>query len=214
MTPGSLLLGNAGQCFECGHEHAEGDRCVSFSYTRDCFEQLMADAGHKRRRFAVPRVPALRALAPVVARTAATLVTDRHDCWEELSVRVADAAAGLATGSRPHYRAPRNAEARVTRCVRAIDERPESTLTLDSLAHETGLSRYHFLRTFVRLTGITPHQYVLRARLRHAAIRLSVGRTRVLDIAFDCGFGDLSNFNRAFRAEFGASPRSFQVRRA
>jgi AraC family transcriptional regulator len=32
MTPGSLMLGNAGQCFECGHEHGEGDRCVSFWY--------------------------------------------------------------------------------------------------------------------------------------------------------------------------------------
>src|SRR2546429_8718771 len=35
MTPGSLLLGNAGQCFECGHEHGLGDRCLSFRYSRD-----------------------------------------------------------------------------------------------------------------------------------------------------------------------------------
>ncbi|MGB8949374.1 MAG: hypothetical protein WCC05_10225, partial [Candidatus Sulfotelmatobacter sp.] len=32
MTPGSLLLGNAGQCFECGHQHGRGDRSLSFGY--------------------------------------------------------------------------------------------------------------------------------------------------------------------------------------
>jgi AraC family transcriptional regulator len=32
MTPGSLMLGNQGHCFECGHQHGEGDRCLSFWY--------------------------------------------------------------------------------------------------------------------------------------------------------------------------------------
>jgi AraC family transcriptional regulator len=71
---------------------------------------------------------------------------------------------------------------------------------------------YHFLRTFERLTGVTPHQYLVRARLREAAIRLSAGPDRILDIALDCGFGDVSNFNRAFRAEFGVNPRAYRAR--
>jgi AraC-like DNA-binding protein len=47
-------------------------------------------------------------------------------------------------------------------------------------------------------------------RLRDAAARLATGNEKVLDIAFDCGFGDVSNFNRAFRAEFGVSPREYR----
>jgi AraC-like DNA-binding protein len=78
------------------------------------------------------------------------------------------------------------------------------------LAREAGLSPYHFLRTFERLTGVTPHQFVMRARLREAAIRLVAESGNVLDIALDCGFGDVSNFNRAFRTEFGASPRAYR----
>jgi len=39
---------------------------------------------------------------------------------------------------------------------------------------------------------------------------LLIGAGRVLDVALDCGFGDVSNFNRAFRAEFGVSPRKFR----
>jgi AraC family transcriptional regulator len=81
---------------------------------------------------------------------------------------------------------------------------------LRSLAQIAHLSPYHFLRTFEELTGTTPHQYLLRARLREAAIRLRIESTRVLDIGLACGFGDISNFNRSFRAEFGMSPRAYR----
>jgi AraC-like DNA-binding protein len=57
---------------------------------------------------------------------------------------------------------------------------------------------------------VTPHQYVLRARLREAATRLAADASKVLDVALDCGFGDVSNFNRSFRAEFGVAPRVFR----
>jgi AraC-like DNA-binding protein len=57
---------------------------------------------------------------------------------------------------------------------------------------------------------VTPHQYLQRARLREAATRLRTNSGKVVDIALDCGFGDISNFNRAFRTEFGVSPRAFR----
>jgi AraC-like DNA-binding protein len=60
---------------------------------------------------------------------------------------------------------------------------------------------------------MTPHQYLMRARLRTAATRLSTERTTVLDLALDAGFGDVSNFNRAFRREFGVSPTKYRQRR-
>jgi AraC family transcriptional regulator len=101
----------------------------------------------------------------------------------------------------------------VTRVVRTIERHSDAGLTLGRLAQEAGLSPYHFLRTFERLTGLTPHQYLRRARLREAAIQLAYSepRSKVLDIALDCGFGDVSNFNRAFRAEFGVSPRVYRL---
>jgi AraC family transcriptional regulator len=105
-----------------------------------------------------------------------------------------------------------NAEARIARAVRMIHRSSHVPLTLDAIAREAGFSRYHFLRTFKRIIGITPHQYIRRARLHEAAMRLCVERRRILDIALDCGFGDISNFNRAFRAEFGLTPRAYQQR--
>jgi AraC-like DNA-binding protein len=145
-----------------------------------------------------------------VAAAAAGVLAPSNVCWEELGVRIAASAIELSAGLRGGYRAPPNAEARVTRAIRAIDRRPDADLPLGRLAQEAGLSPYHFLRTFERVAGVTPHQYVLRARLREAALRLAGGRRKIVDVALDSGFGDVSNFNRAFRAEFGLSPRGFQ----
>jgi AraC family transcriptional regulator len=206
MTPGSLLLGNAGQCFECGHEHGTGDRCLSFSYAPEYFEVIAPQAGAERA-FRTPRVPYLRALSPLVAQMCARLAADSgptHDLtsgmsWEELSIQLAALAARLANGARRNGRdAMPSAVAR------------ESELTVRRLAREAGLSPYHFLRCFEQLTGVTPHQYLLRTRLRKAATRLATEPAKVLDIALDCGFGDVSNFNRAFRREFGTRPQVFR----
>jgi AraC family transcriptional regulator len=211
MTPGSLLLGNAGDCFTCGHEHGTGDRCLSFSYTPEFFERLAHDAVGYGCRFESPRLPPIRALAPLVAK-AATLLTGADGATvEELSVQVAARAIQLERGvGARRTAAPPSSEARVTRVVRMIENDADIPQDLASLAQIARLSPYHFLRTFEGLTGVTPHQYLLRLRLRRAAIRLRSERARISDIALNCGFGDISNFNRTFRAEFGVSPRIFR----
>jgi AraC family transcriptional regulator len=213
MTPGSVMLGSPGQCFECGHEHAEGDRCVSFWYAPDYFERLVWDAGNRNRtHLGTPRIPPLRVLAPVVAQAAASVISTGDVSWNELGVEVAARAVSAAAGVPASYRAPANAEPRVTRVVRRIDRSPDGPFTLDDMSRDAGVSPYHFLRTFERLTGVTPHQYILRARLRHAALGLASREDTILDIALQCGFGDVSNFNRAFRAEFGLTPRAYRLR--
>ena len=215
MTPGSLMLGNSGQCFECGHAHGDGDRCVSFWFAPDYFERLSADAGVRRVgvRFSVPRLPPLRTLSPLVTRAALGLASPGETPWDELGVTLAAGAVRLSAGMSSDRRgSPLNAEAHVAQAVRTIDRHPATAWRLARLAGAARLSPYHFLRTFTQLTGVTPHQYVLRARLRAAAVRLVRESGSVLDIALDCGFGDVSNFTRAFRSEFGVSPGRYRER--
>jgi AraC-like DNA-binding protein len=209
MAPGGLMLGNHGQCFECRHEHGEGDRCVSFWYTPELFEQLADDAGRRELNFTTCRVTAGPTLSPLLAAAAWGATRGADVGWEEIAIALAVPTSQLASGAAAPA-SPATAEARVTRIVRAIDAQPDADLSLPTLAKHAGLSRYHFLRTFERVLGVTPHQYVLRSRLRAAAWRLVSGRDSVLDVALDCGFGDVSNFNRAFRREFGVSPQQYR----
>src|SRR5262249_19578327 len=73
-----------------------------------------------------------------------------------------------------------------------------------------GLSQFHFLRLFANALGVTPHQYLVRSRLRHAARLLADSDRAITDVALDVGFGDLSNFVRTFHRAAGASPRRFR----
>ena len=218
MTPGCVLLGSASQYFECDHEHATGDRCIAFRYTPEYFERVAADSGAAGgRAFRLGRLPPLRELSPHVAQACAGLRGSSETFWEEIGLRLASRVARLAHEGLPRRNEPtpgRDALARATRAVRTIDRDPGARVTLGALARDAGLSPYHFLRTFQRATGVTPHQYVLRARLRTAARRLAADPAKVIDIAFDSGFGDVSNFNRSFRAEFGVSPRAYRLRYA
>ncbi len=220
MTPGSLMLGNAGWSYQCGHEHGAGDRCLVFLYDADFFETLAADAGRRRpvrpdrgapAQFTVPRLPPLRELSDLVARGCAALTGSIDLSWEELVVRMAARAVrlsdGLATGACPDSPA---ATARVTRVARRIERDLAGDLSLADLSREARLSPYHFLRIFRRVTGMTPHRYLRRARLREVARRLVTESRTILDIALDSGFGDVSNFNHAFRDEFGVSPRVYR----
>lgn len=215
MTPGSLLLGNPGQCFECGHEHARGDRCLSFQYSPVYFAAITAGAVRRRRdRFTSLRLPPVRELSPVVARAGAAMASSSPlaaMAWEELAVQLAVRAVQVDAGRAPSQ-SPVSAAAiaRVTRTARYMDEHAVEALSLTDLAKEAGLSPFHFLRTFEDLTGATPHQYLMRLRLRGAATRLLTEPVKIVDVALDSGFGDVSNFNRAFRAEFGVSPRVYR----
>ena len=58
--------------------------------------------------------------------------------------------------------------------------------------------------------GVTPHQYLVRRRLCVAAQRLADQDRPVTDIAFEAGFGDLSNFVRSFHRAAGVSPQGFR----
>jgi AraC family transcriptional regulator len=215
MMPGSLLLGNADQHFECSHEHATGDRCVAFRYTPDYFERLAADAGARggERTFRAARVPPLPQASALVAQAATGVAGGVGVSWEEIAIAVAVTALRLSAGLPLARTDPQAAAvARVTESVRAIARHPGARWTLRQLAADARQSPFHYLRTFEHLTGVTPHQFILRTRLREAATRLVTEDAKVIEIALAAGFGDISNFNRSFRVEFGVAPQVYRRR--
>ena len=214
LAPGALLLGNEGDCFECGHEHAVGDRCLAFGYTSAHLEAVAAATpGARRTTFEAPRLPPLPQLMALVAEAEAARDESDAAALEELALRLAGAATARLAGSEGTRRQPsRRDERRVTEALRRIEAAAQEELTLADLADGAAMSPYHFLRTFAGVVGMTPHQFVLRTRLHRAAMRLRRTDEPVSAIAFDSGFNDLSTFNRRFRRSMGASPSAFRAR--
>lgn len=215
LTPGALLLGDSGCGYECGHDHGRGDRCLAFQFAPETFWRIAGDAGVAAgsRRFGRPRLPPLRATAPIVARAVAGLAGAGEISWEETALELAVRAVTLAGGlPEDGKELPRGTEARVASVIRRIEREPAGDTSLATLALEARTSPYHFLRAFERATGVTPHQFVLRTRLRAAALALAAEGSKVIDAALDAGFGDLANFHRAFRAELGQTPAAFRRR--
>ena len=217
MSAGSFLLGNPGDTYECDHEHGVGDRCVAFHFAPEYLERIAADliGPTVRARFAATRFPPAKELSDAVARTAVALCTPDRAAWNELAVRVGATALLVNAGRRSrHTTPPPGVVRRVTEHMRAVELDPTIDANLDSLAAAAGLSPFAYLRAFQHLTGATPHQFRLRARLRRAAVRLATWQANVIDIALSSGFGDVSNFNKAFRAEFGVTPTAYRCKTA
>jgi AraC-like DNA-binding protein len=213
LAPGSLVLGNHGTCFECGHEHGTGDRCLAFYFAPELMESVAAAVpGVRRVEFAVPHLPPLGSLVPLLAAAKAARDDSDPAELEEVALRLAAAvAATLAGGHKPATRATPRDERRISEALRRIEADTAEGLSLAGLADGAGTSPYHFLRTFRQVVGMTPYQFVLHTRLSRAAARLRGSDETISAIAFDAGFGDLSTFNRRFRRVMGCSPSAYQA---
>jgi AraC family transcriptional regulator len=215
LYPGALLLGNSGWCFECGHAHGIGDRCISLNIDEEQFGEIAAAAASTSRfRFAAPSLPPSPKALPVVALMEALSSTASSLRCEELALGLVERVIAAMAGDRLFPAAPTGREARrVVEAIRLVESDAARPLELKEMAAVAGMSKYHFLRVFRRLTGVTPHQYLISARLRRAALALASSRRPVIAIALDSGFGDLSTFNKTFRATFGLTPTQYRASR-
>lgn len=206
LVPGSVLAGRPDDEYMCTHDHLCGDECLSFQFTADAVDSI----GRGAREWQNPCVPPtpemmiLGELAHSVAERESDLGLD------EVALMIAGRYTRVmrAGDDRPtvHSAARRHA---VTAAA-WMDEHATEPIDLARTSRQAGLSPYHFLRLFSTVIGVTPHQYLVRARLRHAARLLAAGDRLITDVALDSGFTDLSNFVRTFHRAAGVSPRRFR----
>jgi AraC family transcriptional regulator len=212
LHPGAMLLGNHGRCFQCGHDHGTGDRCIVFDYAPEFFAEVAASrAGSAAYRFAAAMLPAANDLIPAVARSEAIVKSAPALRREEAAIAIAERVIGTLSGYAPAPAgvSPRD-ERRIAVVLHHIERNAGEPLDLEALAGIAGRSKYHFLRLFRRIVGMTPYQYVLSIRLRRAALDLTAREEGVAAIAYEAGFGDLSTFNTRFRALLGTTPLAWR----
>ncbi len=96
-------------------------------------------------------------------------------------------------------------DGKIQQVLSYINENFAQELSVDALAEQVFLSKYHFMRLFKAQTGTTVYAYVRQKRLMHAARMIREG-VSAQKAAADSGFGDYSAFHRAFKESFGISP--------
>lgn len=84
-----------------------------------------------------------------------------------------------------------------------------SSLSVDSLADEVGISRVHLHRKMKELTGKTPHEIIRNIRLKQAANLLASGDMNITEVVYACGFGNAASFSTIFKRFYGMSPRDY-----
>jgi AraC-like DNA-binding protein len=138
-------------------------------------------------------------------RAAYVALTGRHADAGSAHERLILLLAGLLHPKRPSSAlvAPELARAKAR-----IDDDPTAPITLADLAREAGVSCFQVVRGFTKLTGLTPHAYIVQRRLDAARAMIAAGGT-LANAAAACGFADQSHFNRTFVGRYGMTPGTY-----
>jgi AraC-like DNA-binding protein len=207
LVAGSILVGHPGDEFVCSHDHVCGDECLSFFFAPELVETI----GDRTEVWRVGATPPLAELM-VLGELAQAAACGRSDIGLDeigqlFAGRFVEVVSGRARAPVPNTARDRRRAVETALWIDANSHRP---IDLEDAAAQAGISPFHFLRLFSGVLGVTPHQYLVRLRLRHAARHLADDGISVTDIAYDVGFGDLSNFVRTFHRAAGVSPRKFR----
>jgi len=207
LVAGSFVIGRPGAEFVCTHDHVCGDECLSFFLG----PALVDAVGGDSEAWDIGATPPLAELI-VLGELAQASADGRSDIsLEEVGQLLALRLVEVVSGK---MRKPAKVTARDRRrAVEAalwLDANSHREIELDDAARQAGISPFHFLRLFSSALGVTPHQYVLRSRLRRAARQLADDDKPVTDVAYEVGFNDLSNFVRTFHRAAGVSPLKFR----
>jgi AraC-like DNA-binding protein len=207
LVAGSVLVGSPDTEFVCTHDHVCGDECLSFFLAPELVETI----GDGRAAWQVGATPPLPELM-VLGELAQAAADGRSDIGlDEIGQMLASRFIAVASGqSRKKTAATARDRRRAVEAALWIDAHSERNIGLEDAARAAAVSPFHFLRLFSGVLGVTPHQYLVRARLRRAARLLAEDDRDVTEVAYDTGFNDLSNFVRTFHRAAGVSPLKFR----
>ena len=101
---------------------------------------------------------------------------------------------------------------RIRRAVALMEANFAAKLSREEMARAAGLSVSYFSKLFTHCIGLSPHQYLVRCRLRHGKKLLATPEENlsIVDVAAEAGFADHAHFSRHFRRAYGVSPLAFR----
>ncbi len=220
--PRALILGNAGETYRCRHfAGVPKDKTLGVSYVgftgpdRGSQSEWRAQLPHPLfDHLAVPLAREFRwylkqLLREISARRPGFQLKMDALC----SSLLVDVVRVLHGHSRTIGRgnATKRRTAEVVEQARAyVDAHFAENIELLTLASIVSMSPFHFSRLFRESAGYSPHQYLIRARLDHAATLLRDTHMSILDVALSAGFQDATHFARSFRRHTGLTPTVYR----
>lgn len=157
---------------------------------------------------------------PFIENAALSAMLGRmHRCFEvdagplDVEARLASALAHMAEPSLSMViqKHPDSGQGKIDRAREYLRAYCHRNITLKMLSVAAGLSPYHLVRSFRKRVGITPHAYLMQARIERSRILLRAG-TSISDVALQTGFTDQSHFTRQFKKFTGVTPGRYHGR--
>jgi len=143
------------------------------------------------------------------------LVSQRHGAETALKVAkrlvvVAQRQGGQSQFS-PYLTAPADPDSPIARIQDHVLANIGLRHSLESLAAVVGMSPRNLVRHFVQSTGITPHEFIERARVDAARRSLEASDRPLKVVAFECGFGSADRMRIVFNTRLGVTPVRYRA---
>lgn len=207
LTSGSTMLLEPGEVQVTVETTAPSD-FRTLLVLPDAVERIFGNAGPQGRHFNEAQVA-----DPTLAEKFAALWSGVEAGGAEdlvLETRLQDYLASVFTraGERPPVMPATGCERAIRRAREYVEDRFAAKITLDDLAREAGLSKFHLERSFTNKMGIALYQFVKKVRINRALEMLRSG-PRPAEVAPKCGFSDQPHMTRVFREDLGVTPRQY-----
>ena len=98
----------------------------------------------------------------------------------------------------------------INKAINFIYDYYKEDISIEDICSEVGLSKYHFIRKFKELIGISPKQFILELRLKKACHFLITTKLPLSEIAIKCGFKTTKNLYYSFEKVYGIGPKEYQ----
>ncbi|WP_027722772.1 AraC family transcriptional regulator [Maridesulfovibrio zosterae] len=199
--PGGIMLFNPDQIHDGCAGDEKGLEYVMTYIPTDLFKEI---SGKKDiLRFSAPVVYDKKLAANIVSLAHSIETGQTELLTTELIMSVIDRTAN----ADEKMRMPKSFTA-VRRAIEMMHASYEHPLKLDEICNEIQMSKFHFIRQFKAIKGVSPYQFFLNGKIAHAK-KLLDAKDELYDVMLKCGFYDLSHMNRLFKSVYGVTAFSY-----
>lgn len=215
---GTVLISKLGSEHKTRHIDNQPDICTVFHFTNAFYDSLKDHYGPKATWFfknndlqsillqCPPDVDYLH--WSIIQQTRQPSVNTL--LLDELVLRLVDKVMGILSNHLDPVPLPANLKKHhlltVEKAKSYLFDHFSENISLKHLADHCCVSLFHFCRIFKSILKVTPYQYLNEIRLQHAIVLLESGSQTVTQIAYQCGFNSVENFDYAYRQRFHTTP--------